>query len=115
MPRGTTYDDGTHPGADLEVAGWTAILDAMEAAADHAEAVLGKPDHGNRGDWTPAGVPGPLPQQLRERALLLAERQDTLVQRLEEARMSTQRQLNAVSSVPGVGAASAAVYLDITG
>ncbi|ACL40956.1 conserved hypothetical protein [Pseudarthrobacter chlorophenolicus A6] len=115
MPEGTTYDDGTHQGADLEVAAWTAILDAMEAAADHAEALLGKPDHGHRGDWTPAGVPGPLPLQLQERALLLGDRQEDLVRRLEEARMSTQRQLNAVSSVPGVGEASAAVYLDITG
>lgn len=115
MPRGTTYDDGTHPGADLVVAGWTAILDVLEAAADHAEALLGKPDHGVREDWTPPGVPGPLPQQLRERAVLLAKRQDTLVQRLEEARMGTQRQLHAVTSVPGIGAAPAAVYLDVRG
>ncbi|MEV7635418.1 hypothetical protein AB0N71_04460 [Pseudarthrobacter enclensis] len=115
MPRGTTYDDGTHPGADLEVAGWTAILDALEAAADHAEALVSNTGENIHRDWLPAEVPGPLPQQLRERALLLADRQEDLVRRLEQARISTQRQLNAVTAVPGVGEASAAVYLDITG
>jgi hypothetical protein len=109
------YDDGTRPCADPSLAEWTGILDAMESAAQSVEDFLHQP-----GDTftMPRIAPGPsdaMPPEVQGRALILADRQERLMKAIEEARVSIQRQLQAVSSVPGIGQPPAAVYLDISG
>ena len=63
----------------------------------------------------PPSPPGPLPAAARRRAAALAAAQERVALRLEEARQGVARQLQAVSSVPGVGESSGAVYLDVNG
>ena len=65
--------------------------------------------------WQPPVLPGPLPAVARRRALALSAAQERVAKRLEEARLDVARQLQAVSSVPGVGDPSGAVYLDVNG
>jgi hypothetical protein len=56
-----------------------------------------------------------LPAAARRLAVALAAAQERVARRLEEARIGVARQLQAVSSVPGVGESSGAVYLDVNG
>ena len=65
--------------------------------------------------WQPPVPPGPLPAEARRRALALSAAQERVAKRLEEARLDVAKQLQAVSSVPGVGDPSGAVYLDVNG
>ena len=113
--------------ADTALAAWTAILDVLEMAVQAAERTLkdplgplsaAAPHHVvplpvER--WAPPTRPGPLPAAARRRAAALAAAQERVAHRLDEARMDVARQLQAVSSVPGVGGSSAAIYLDVNG
>jgi hypothetical protein len=115
LPEKASDDGGTDPGADSAVAEWTAILDTLEEAADQADALLHRESAGPSMGRTPAVPSVPMPAQVRERALRLVERQENLMTGLEAARAATFRQLQAVTSVPGIGQTQAAVYLDVTG
>ncbi|MET4094888.1 hypothetical protein [Arthrobacter sp. UYCu712] len=113
--------------ADTAVAAWTAILDVLEMAVGAAERTLKDPlgplSVGPQGAvaslpqkrWSPPTLIGPLPAEARRRAMALSAAQERVARRLEEARSGVARQLHAVSSVPGVGESSGAVYLDVNG
>lgn len=113
--------------ADTALTAWTAILDVLEMAVQAAERTLkdplgplsaAAPHHVAPlpvERWTPPSRPGPLPAAARRRAAALAAAQERVAHRLDEARMDVARQLQAVSSVPGVGESSAAIYLDVNG
>lgn len=113
--------------ADTALAAWTAILDVLEMAVGAAERTLKDPlgplsaapqagvePHAEK-RWQPPVLPGPLPAVARRRALALSAAQERVAKRLEEARLDVAKQLQAVSSVPGVGEPSGAVYLDVNG
>ncbi|SDL67728.1 hypothetical protein SAMN04487916_112114 [Arthrobacter sp. ov407] len=112
---------------DTALAAWMAILDVFEMAVQAAERTLKDPlgplssASPNRvaplpvERWTPPTRPGPLPAAARRRAAALAAAQERVALRLDEVRLDVARQLQAVSSVPGVGESSAAIYLDVNG
>ncbi|MDN4642534.1 hypothetical protein [Arthrobacter sp. PsM3] len=114
-------------GTDTAQTAWNAVLDMLEMAVGAAERTLndplgplsGAPQTGAQPQaekrWQPPAVPGPLPAAARRRALALSEAQERIARRLEAARQDVAGQLHAVSSVPGVGAPSGAVYLDVNG
>lgn len=113
--------------ADTALAAWNAILDVLEMAVGAAERTLkdplgplsAAPQSGAaplpEKRWQPPVPPGPLPAEARRRALALSAAQERVAKRLEEARLDVARQLQAVTSVPGVGDPSGAVYLDVNG
>ncbi|WP_159827742.1 hypothetical protein [Arthrobacter sp. 9AX] len=105
---------------------WTSALDTLEAAVEAAEAFLDNPvAHMSSGpvapaavtrmDWLPPALEGHIPASAVARARILADKQASIARRLAEARQDVQRQLQAVSSVPGIGESRPAVYLDVTG
>ena len=112
---------------ETAMAAWTAILDVLEMAVHAAERTLKDPlgplsSAPQSGvvlspveRWSPPVLPGPLPQEARRRAVALSAAQERVARRLEEARLDVARQLQAVTSVPGVGESSGAVYLDVNG
>lgn len=113
--------------ADTALAAWNAILDVLEMAVGAAERTLKDPlgplsappqagvePHAEK-RWQPPVLPGPMPAVARRRALALSAAQERVAKRLEEARLDVAKQLQAVSSVPGVGDPSGAVYLDVNG
>jgi len=118
-----THDGSTEPA----LAAWTAVLDVLEMAVHAAERTLKDPlgplssaPHTGvvlsaEERWSPPTVTSPLPLEVRRRAVALSAAQERVARRLEEARLGVARQLQAVSSVPGVGESSAAVYLDVNG
>jgi hypothetical protein len=116
-------DDHT---VDSALAAWTAVLDGLEAAVGAAESTLQDPrgrtsdrsnsiGAGSQKSWVPPTLTTHLPPQLRARAMDLRARQESITQRLEKARLGVARQLQAVSSVPGIGEPPKAVYLDVKG
>ena len=113
--------------AGTALAAWTAVLDVLEMAVQAAERTLkdplgplssAAPNHMAPlpvERWTPPALPGPLPAAARRRAVALAAAQERVAHRLDEARLDVARQLQAVSTIPGVGESSAAIYLDVNG
>ncbi|MET3923410.1 hypothetical protein [Arthrobacter sp. UYEF20] len=116
-----------HAPTDTALAAWTAILDVLEMAVHAAERTLNDPLGPLSAApqsavaplaaerWSPPALTGPVPAEARRRAVALSASQERIASRLEEARMDVARQLQAVSSVPGVGESSGAVYLDVNG
>lgn len=111
---------------ESSLSAWSAILDVLESAVAAAERTLNDPlgplttPHHSaaatpRDRWTPPVLTGPLPAEARRRAVALSAAQQRVAQRLEDARRDVARQLQAVSSVPGVGETSGAIYLDVNG
>ncbi|CAI3792909.1 hypothetical protein [Pseudarthrobacter sp. MM222] len=112
---------------ETALAAWTAVLDMLEMAVGAAERTLkdplgplsSAPQDGvvlsPQERWSPPTLPGPLPPEARRRAVALSAAQERVARRLEEARLDVARQLQAVTSVPGVGESSSAVYLDVNG
>ena len=112
---------------DTSLAAWIAVLDVLEMAVQAAERTLKDPlgplavPAGSTAEprpekrWSPPSLPGPLPAAARRRAAALAAAQERVALRLEEARLGVARQLQAVSSVPGVGETAGALYLDVNG
>jgi hypothetical protein len=104
-----------------------AVLDVLEMAVQAAERTLKDPlgplsaPAGSVAEprpekrWSPPSMTGPLPATARRRAVALAAAQERVALRLEEARLGVARQLQAVSSVPGVGESAGALYLDVNG
>ena len=122
--------DSSLPGKILEdttLAAWMAVLDVLEMAVQAAERTLKDPlgplsaPAGSVAEprpekrWSPPSITGPLPATARRRAVALAAAQERVALRLEEARLGVARQLQAVSSVPGVGESAGALYLDVNG
>jgi hypothetical protein len=127
---GSSYAESTpseSADADTALAAWSAVLDMLEMAVHAAERTLKDPlgplsvatgsvaEPRPEKRWSPPSLSGPLPAAARRRAVALAAAQERVALRLEEARIGVARQLQAVSSVPGVGESSGAVYLDVNG
>ena len=127
---GSRNADSPLPGKlpeETTLAAWTAVLDMLEMAVQAAERTLKDPlgplavpggaaaEPQAEKRWSPPSVPGPLPAAARRRAVALAAAQERVALRLEEARQGVARQLQAVSSVPGVGESTGALYLDVNG
>ena len=124
---GIQHAESTRRSPGTALAAWTAILDVLEMAVGAAERTLKDPlgplSSASQGvaaplperRWSAALPPGPLPAEARRRALALSAAQERVARRLEEARRDVARQLHAVSSVPGVGDPSGAIYLDVNG
>jgi hypothetical protein len=119
-------DDAEDNAADTALAAWTAVLDGLEAAVGAAESTsqdpLGRSSAGPnslrmnpQSGWAPPALTAPIPPELMARAMALEAKQESVTRRLEEARLDAARQLQAVSSVPGIGEPPAAVYLDVKG
>lgn len=111
---------------DPALTAWSRVLDLLELAVDAAERTLKDPLGPLSAPaqpvaalpverWSPPSINAPMPPAARRRALALSAAQDRVARRLEAAKHDAARQLHAVSSVPGVGAPSAAVYLDVNG
>ncbi len=126
MAKHPDLDDGEDSAADTALAAWTAVLDTLEAAVGSAESALQDPLDPLSGEPNSAqvnpqqsGLPPtlttPLPPAARARAIALAAKQESVTRRLEEARRDAARQLQAVSSVPGIGEPLSAVYVDVKG
>ena len=112
--------------ADPALAAWSLVLDVLEMAVVAAEKTLKDPlgPLSVREQpvaalpvqrWSPPSLIGPLPPEARRRAVALSEAQERVARRLEAAKHDVARQLQAVSSVPGVGDPSGAIYLDVNG
>jgi hypothetical protein len=114
------------PARDPGPGEWTAILDTLESDVAAAELLLqnqprntGDPTHPAvvppQEHWSPPPFAGLLLPELSARAVALVAAQERIIKRLEGAKLNVARQLQAVSSVPGIGDAPAAVYLDVRG
>jgi hypothetical protein len=111
---------------DPALAAWSLVLDLLEMAVVSAEKTLKDPlgplsvtDQPVAAlpveRWSPPSLSAPLPPAARRRAMALSAAQERVARRLEAAKHDAARQLHAVSSVPGVGDRSAAIYLDVNG
>lgn len=127
MAEQAYWDADDAAAANPTMAAWTAILDVLEMAVGAAERTLKDPlgplssapqsvvTPLPEARWSPPALIGPLPAEARRRALALSAAQERVARRLEEARKGVARQLQAVSSVPGVGDPAGAIYLDVNG
>ncbi|MCX6500713.1 MAG: hypothetical protein NTU93_18265 [Arthrobacter sp.] len=111
---------------DPALAAWSRVLDLLEMAVVSAERTLKDPlgPLSAREQpvaalpverWSPPSSIGSLPPGARRRAMALSAAQERVARRLEAAKHDAARQLHAVSSVPGVGGQSRAIYLDVNG
>jgi hypothetical protein len=85
---------------------WTAILDGIEASIALAFA-------GEDPEWRAPADPGPIPEELIERALRLLDAQREAELMLAERLVTVGRHLGAVSSIP-VAAQAGSGRLDIS-
>jgi len=94
--------------------GWNEVLDELEAdlAADH-ELIENSIVPSNPTAWQPPQHLGAIPIELRERASRILSELGQSSRRLNELRLATGQQLNAVRSIPSPRA-EASVYLDVT-
>lgn len=111
---------------DSALAAWSLVLDVLEMAVNAAEKTLKDPLGPLSAPeqpvaalpverWSPPSHLRPLPPAARRRAMALSAAQERVARRLEMAKQDVARQLHAVSSVPGVGTPSGAIYLDVNG
>lgn len=94
--------------------GWNEVLDGLEAdlAADHK--MLEKDIiPSNPTAWQPPQHLGAIPIELRERASRILGELGESSRQLNELRIATGQQLNAVRSIPSPRS-EASVYLDVT-
>lgn len=101
-------------------AAWAAALDELELTLDHADRLLRGEDPGPADvalawtPWTPPALEGPMPVDLRTRALALHHRQQRLIRATAEAATALRRQAALTSRMSTAPAGPAPVYLDIT-
>jgi hypothetical protein len=99
---------------------WAAALDALELSLDETERLLrgeapaSTPDAPITSDWTPPALEGPMPVDLRTRALALHHRQQRVLRATAEAAAALRRQAELTSRMSTAPAAKTPVYLDVT-
>jgi hypothetical protein len=95
--------------------GWNEVLDELEAdlAADH-ELIEKAIIPSNPTAWQPPQHLGAIPIELRERASRILGELGESSRQLNQLRIATGQQLNAVRSIP-TARNDASVYLDVTG
>jgi hypothetical protein len=91
------------------VAVWREILDRFEA--DIALAVSG----GTPESWTPPADVGPVPAELAERALRVADAQRETAAILAKTKADAAAHLEALDAVPGSRSSGHALLLDVRG
>ncbi|WGL51904.1 hypothetical protein P5P86_18365 [Nocardioides sp. BP30] len=98
-------------------AAWEAALDALEADLAAAEELADTGTGAALSDWSAPHL-DPLPPELGERAIALAERQQRLLERLPGLITRTRRQLDVARKVSGTGrgpsSTRSAIYIDTT-
>lgn len=96
---------------------WAAALDELELSLDETERLLdgGDPDRGTTvAPWAPPALVGPMPVDLRTRALALHHRQQQLLQATAQAANGLRRQAALTSRMSTGSAEPSPVYLDVT-
>src|SRR5512139_770928 len=96
---------------------WAAALDALELSLDETERLLRgqAPDGGTTlAPWAPPALDGPMPVDLRTRALALHHRQQQLMRVTADAAIALRRQAELTSRMSTAHRDPSPVYLDIT-
>jgi hypothetical protein len=95
---------------------WAAALDELELSLDETERLLhGEAPAGTTAaPWAPPALEGPMPVDLRTRALELHHRQQQLIRATAEAANAAKRQLELTSRMSTKRAEPSPVYLDVT-
>ena len=88
------------------LAAWLSVLDRFERALDAADEQL------DAGGFEPP--PGPVPEELRERAEAVRARQQLMIGSLAASRANVAREIAALRRVP-TGRGDAPAYLDVEG
>jgi hypothetical protein len=98
-------------------AAWAAALDDLELSLDETERLL-------RGEaplsgttvppWTPPDLHGPMPVDLRTRALALHHRQQGLIRATADAALAMRRQRELTARMVTARSGPSPLYLDIT-
>jgi len=99
---------------------WAAALDALELSLDDTERLL-RGEHPHAGTtaaphataWSPPALEGPMPVDLRTRALALHHRQQRVLRATAEAAAALRRQAELTERM-STAPAKTPVYLDIT-
>lgn len=108
------------PAHDTEVewaSAWAAALDELELSLDRAERLLRgeDPDLGAAlAPWAPSALEGPIPVDLRTRALAIHHRQQQVLRATTRAAGTLRRQAALTSRMSTAPAGPGPVYLDIT-
>lgn len=114
MPAAALHD--TEPDWD---SAWRAALDALELTLDETERLLRgeAPQDGTAQDaltaWAPPPLEGPMPIDLRTRALELHHRQQQLIKATAEAATALRKQRALTSRMSTARAEPNPVYLDV--
>ena len=98
-------------------AAWAAALDELELSLDETERLLRDeaPDTGTTpAPWMPPALEGPMPGDLRTRALALHHRQQQVLRATAEAAGAARRQAALTSRMSTGPVEPSPVYLDIT-
>jgi hypothetical protein len=96
---------------------WAAALDELELSLDQTEWLLRGEDPGSgttAAPWAPPVLEGPMPVDLRTRALALHHRQQRILRATAEAASGLRRQAALTSRMSTGPAEPSPVYLDIT-
>jgi hypothetical protein len=108
------------PAHDTEAAwasAWAAALDELELSLDQTERLLrGEPPESStpNAPWAPPALEGPVPVDLRTRALALHHRQQEVLRATAQAATGLRRQAALTSRMSTARTEPSPVYLDIT-
>ena len=95
--------------------GWVDVLDALEREVGLLEQLADAGDAAAARPWEPPAALGPLPVELRERAVALLDRQRRALARVEPLLAGTRQQLDAVRRTGHAGPRPGTpVYVDVT-
>lgn len=110
-------DDAQAHAAEADWASaWAAALDELELSLEETERVLrGEAPIGTpAAPWAPPALDGPMPVDLRTRALELHHRQQQVIRAAAEAAAAARKHLELTSRMSTSRKEPAPVYLDVT-
>ncbi len=95
---------------------WAAALDDLELSLDETERILrgGAPSGTTAAPWAPPVLEGPMPGDLRTRALALHHRQQQMIRAAADAAAGARKQLELTSRMSTARPEPSPVYLDVT-
>jgi hypothetical protein len=101
---------------DSWAAAWAAALDDLELSLDQTERLLlgENRDGTTAAPWAPPVLEGPMPVDLRTRALELHHRQEEIIRATADAAIAARRQLAVVGKMASGRPDATPVYLDVT-
>ncbi len=117
--QGAAQDSGREPAEDsfrrsAWEAAWAAALDELELTLETTERLLRGEDAATAPAWTPPVLAGPMPVDLRTRALALHHRQQQLMAATADAAIALRRQAELTTRMSTAPSEPSPVYLDIT-